>query len=491
MLPYLGVVLGLTLAFFATRLINLTLIPIFTDEAIYLRWGQIALGDPRWRFISLVDGKQPLLIWLFLPALKVIADPLVAGRFVSVLAGFFGMLGMAIFSWYMVRTLKAFTIGGLMYLVIPIFLVYDRLALYDTLVTTIGIWALFLSYLFGKTLRLDVALLLGTAIGAGLLTKSSATYFLILLPATLLLVRWQEKNRGEQLLKWIGLSLVVFLQSQVYNNIIRLSEFRHMVGEKNLQFLYSAHELLGDPFRHFWGNLNGLTSWLQAYLSWPLIIAIIVAFVWFAKKNRQSAGYFALWFAVPFFSLALFGKIIYPRFLLFMVPPLLVPLGIWFGDLLTRKINRLQVYAILGIVLLPPVYFGTKVLTDPVHAPFPPADHQQFISDWPAGYGIKEVVAYLTDTAKRGPLVVGTDGTFGLFPMSLELYLGTNKNVVIKPYWPLDNFPEELRVYAKTQPTFLIFKEKQEVPAGWPLELVAQYRRGEGSTYLKFFRVKP
>ena len=65
-----------------TRLTKLTLIPIFTDEAIYLRWAQIALGDPRWRFISLIDGKQPLLIWLFLPFVKYISDPLVAGRIV-------------------------------------------------------------------------------------------------------------------------------------------------------------------------------------------------------------------------------------------------------------------------------------------------------------------------------------------------------------------------------------------------------------------------
>ena len=87
-------VLSLVGLYFSTRLVNLTIIPIFTDEAIYLRWGQIALADPRWRFISLLDGKQPLLIWLFLPALKLIADPLVAGRMVSIFAGCMGMIGM-------------------------------------------------------------------------------------------------------------------------------------------------------------------------------------------------------------------------------------------------------------------------------------------------------------------------------------------------------------------------------------------------------------
>src|SRR3989339_157604 len=89
---YLILAVSVMAAFFVSRLINLTLIPIFTDEAIYLRWAQIGLADPRWRFISLTDGKQPLLIWLFYPALKLISDPLIAGRIVSIVCGFFSLI---------------------------------------------------------------------------------------------------------------------------------------------------------------------------------------------------------------------------------------------------------------------------------------------------------------------------------------------------------------------------------------------------------------
>src|SRR3989344_1150596 len=70
----------LTILYFTTRLVNLKLIPIFTDEAIYARWAQIALHDPVNRFISLEDGKQPLFIWLAAIAQKFISDPLIATR---------------------------------------------------------------------------------------------------------------------------------------------------------------------------------------------------------------------------------------------------------------------------------------------------------------------------------------------------------------------------------------------------------------------------
>src|SRR3990167_6425859 len=89
----------LLISYLASRLTFLTKIPIFTDEAIYIRWGQIALQDPVHRFISLEDGKQPLFIWLMLPALKWIADPLVAGRLVSVAAGFISLAATVAIGW--------------------------------------------------------------------------------------------------------------------------------------------------------------------------------------------------------------------------------------------------------------------------------------------------------------------------------------------------------------------------------------------------------
>src|SRR3990167_2856565 len=84
----------LTVAYFFLRLYRLMSLPIFTDEAIYTRWSQIARFDAGWRFISLTDGKQPLFVWFDMVVMKFIQDPLMAGRIVSVLTGFFTMIGL-------------------------------------------------------------------------------------------------------------------------------------------------------------------------------------------------------------------------------------------------------------------------------------------------------------------------------------------------------------------------------------------------------------
>src|SRR3989344_4536572 len=88
------VLIVLTLIYFISRFYSILSMPIFTDEAIYIRWAQIAKQDANWRFISLTDGKQPMFIWLMMISLRFIQDPLLAGRVVSVGAGFMTMLGM-------------------------------------------------------------------------------------------------------------------------------------------------------------------------------------------------------------------------------------------------------------------------------------------------------------------------------------------------------------------------------------------------------------
>ncbi|OGG02334.1 hypothetical protein A2W14_03935 [Candidatus Gottesmanbacteria bacterium RBG_16_37_8] len=177
---------------FISRIYNLLAVPIFTDEAIYIRWAQIGLADPAHRYISLTDGKQPLLTWLMYPFLTIFSDPLFAGRFVSVLSSVLAVIGIYLLAKTLFNRSTA-VFASLIYLICPFTVVYDRLALMDSLLAAIGVWSLYLEVLLIKHLRLDIALLLGLTVGLGLLTKSSALFFLLLLPASLLLFEYKGK----------------------------------------------------------------------------------------------------------------------------------------------------------------------------------------------------------------------------------------------------------------------------------------------------------
>jgi hypothetical protein len=71
--------------FLAVRLPNLRALPVFCDEATYLRWAQLIHADPlRNLWISMNDAKLPLHYWLLALVYDINADPIYAGRLLSV-----------------------------------------------------------------------------------------------------------------------------------------------------------------------------------------------------------------------------------------------------------------------------------------------------------------------------------------------------------------------------------------------------------------------
>lgn len=476
---------------FFSRVINLLNIPIFTDEAIYIRWAQIGLADPAHRYIALTDGKQPLLTWLMYPLLKIFSDPLFAGRFVSVLSAVIAVIGIYLISRRLFDK-QAAVFSSILYIISPFFLLYDRLALMDSLLAAFGIWSLYFTVLLVNTLRLDTALLLGITIGFGVLTKSSAFFFLYLLPLSLLLFDFKAKHKIRRFLRCLGLSSISFFIVQVMYNSLRLSPWFYLIRQKNYSFILTIGEFLRSPFELFLPNLNGLFGFLFGYLTLPIVVVLgIGLFLGIIHRDKKIIFLF-IWFLFPFLSLAAFGKVLFPRFILFMTFPLLLIVGVTVTKLFNYAMKKnLLLISLIILILIYPFYQSLLIIINPVEVAIPQNDRNQLFDDWPSGFGVKEVISYLDEQSRYSKVIVGTEGTFGLFPAALEIYLGLRENLEIKGFWPVTEVPKELRESSLHYPTYLIFKEKQEIPIEWPLILKAKYRRGKSNTFLLFYQVKP
>ena len=82
------ILFSLLVLYFLLNLFKLTSLPVFADEAIYIRWSQLIIDDfARYFFYPMNDGKTPLFMWLALPLLKIFSNQLFAARLLSVLAG--------------------------------------------------------------------------------------------------------------------------------------------------------------------------------------------------------------------------------------------------------------------------------------------------------------------------------------------------------------------------------------------------------------------
>ncbi|MFH1832956.1 MAG: glycosyltransferase family 39 protein [Candidatus Levyibacteriota bacterium] len=484
--------------FFASRLFKLDSLPIFTDEAIYLRWSQIAKQDAAWRFISLTDGKQPFFIWLSMIFMRFIKDPLIAGRMVSVMAGFFSMIGLFFLGREIFKNRWVGIISSFLYVILPFSLVYDRMALYDSLVGTFAVWGLYFEILLIRKLRFDLALILGMILGGAVLTKTSGFFGIYLLPFSLLLFNFSKKDNLSKFLKWIVLAIIVVIFVYVYYSVLRLSPFFHIIDEKNAIFVYPFKDWLAHPFNYLWGNLVGLWDWFITYLTWPIFALIIISLFFYRSYFREKL-LLLVWFLAPFFALALFGRTLYPRFIFFMVLSLLplVALSIYHVSQLIK--NRLIFVIFILLIGVFSLYSGFYILTDFSKAPIPNADRTQYFSGWSSGVGVKEAVAYFKDEAKKGPIYIATQGTFGLMPYSLEIYLDENTNVKITSFWPIpDNIPKEYLDASKKMPTYLVFYQPCYscmgtglAPAIWPLEEIIKINKVEPGIYFSVYKVTP
>lgn len=488
---WVRVVFGLILllgAYAVTRLYNLTIIPIFTDEAIYIRWSQIGAQDANWRFISLVDGKQPMFTWVTMALLKLFRgyDPLWVGRLTSVLAGAGSLIGMWALTWELFRNKKLAFLAAILYLTSPFALLYDRMALYDSMVAMFSIWSLYLGVLLVRRLRLDVALILGMTLAGGMLNKTSGFLSLYLLPGTLLLFDWAKGARVNRFLRWAGLVAVAAILSQMLYSILRLSPLFHMIGQKDSVFVFSASEWLAQPFRFLQGNLRGEFDWVRTYMTLPLFALAMLAILYPSRAWREKL-LLAGWGLVPLVGLAMFGKVLYPRFVLFMTLPLLILAAVGLVGVM-RRLGRWAPVALIACLAMP-LYIDFYLLTNPRLAPITKSDKAQFIDDWPSGGGVKEANAFFAAEAKKGKITVITEGTFGLLPYAVEIYLVDNPNVEIVGIWPLpEALPVEFAQDAADHPTYFILTQTVSPPEAWPLELISEYKKGP-TAKLRLYKV--
>ncbi len=495
---------ALSILYFFLRLIFLDRLPMFTDEAIYMRWAQIALNDSSWRFISLTDGKQPMFIWATVVFMKFIEDPLLAGRLVSVMSGFFTMVGLFFLTYELFKNKITAFLVAILYIFYPFAQVYDRMALYDSMVGAFCVWALYFSVLLVRKVRLDIAYTLGLVIGGGVLTKSNAFFSIYLLPFTLLLFDFKKNSLAKRLLRWAGLAIFASAISYGMYNILRLSPLFEIISIKNANFAYPISEWIQHPFTFFASNLSGFLSWLTQYLGISYMVLILISLILIKKFFKEKVLLF-LYFLLPFLAISFFGNVIYPRFIYFM-SLFLIPLAGWSLNFIIEIIeNKLKPskslylkylfnFLIIAVFVSYPAFVSFQFAANPVTAAIADSDSNQYVNNWSAGWGVKESVAFFKQEAKTQKIFIATEGTFGLMPEAMELYLIQNPNVTIKGYWPIENkLPEEALDYAKKMPAYFIFYQPQHViiPADFPLKLLFQIKEGSSNYFYRVYQVLP
>jgi 4-amino-4-deoxy-L-arabinose transferase-like glycosyltransferase len=220
-------VVVLALVCLLMRLPHLTALPIFGDEAIYLRWAQVIRGEGLGGseagafhpWVSLADPKPPLHFWLISLVYHWTADPLEIARTLSVWAGVlsvaliyllcaelgdlvreprrWGREGRDALPWYATGRVTGI-LAALLLIFCPFLAFYHRLATADALFAAESLAIAWLSLRWARLATTPgsrgrawmTAVFLGVAIGAALMTRQGLSYTMSFLPAIAWAVRW-------------------------------------------------------------------------------------------------------------------------------------------------------------------------------------------------------------------------------------------------------------------------------------------------------------
>jgi hypothetical protein len=480
---------GIFLLALTLRLINLTILPIFGDEAIYIRWSQIMGAEPGLRFVPLTDGKQPLFMWVLMFIVRRFSDPLFISRLTSICYGMGTLVGIFALSYILFRhsggeksepiesredplaslqddrnnnARKIALISSLFWAISPYSVFYDRLALVDSMLAMFGVWTLVFSVLAVKYMRFDFAMICGFFLGGALLTKSPGLFFAVMLPIVWMVSKWPKRKDGvmagkKELVHLIKLGLltsVTLIIAFVIYNILRLGESFHMIAIRNKDYVYPLNRLWTEPFDPLISNINRAYEWIWILGPSIIVIFALISIIYLirkygsldikriissfdfirVKKPKPEIALVFVWSLIPIFASPVYAKVFAPRYILISLPTIFIFSALVFIYSYKNKLITKVLYFGLAIFILQALFTDYLLVTQPDKANLPRIIRFGYLEEWTSGTGIKEASLLIRNEYKNNPqdkIIVGTEGYFGTLPDGLQIYLNDLPEITI------------------------------------------------------------
>lgn len=427
------------LGYFATHLPALTKLPVFADEAIYIRWTQLMIDDfNRYAFFPLNDGKTPLQMWLTIPFQLLPLDALFSARLLIVIVGSLQVAVMGWIAWLLSKSRRASVFAMLATTILPYWYFHHRMFLLDGMMTLFisAAWGFFIlaqQSIAGKKQQLLYfsTALAGTMLGLSLLTKLPA---ILAFPSFAITVLWHADNykklkKQTYLLIAVSLGTTWFIGLALFA-LLKLHPAFGQLFSRGSDFLFPVSAILAGAWQQTIISIPTYISYFGNYFTWiGLGFLIVGLFSRPHQKNIHISFWSAVIFALP---IMLMGRVVYPRYLMPAILWLTIGLALSIESVFVRfkKITDMRMSIIIGLgiaVLLASLVsqssqFIVASMSDVSAIPFVEADQQQYLTEWSAGFGNTEAVAFIMEASKSKSIAVGTEGYFGTLPDGLTMY---------------------------------------------------------------------
>lgn len=404
---------------------KLTYFPPFGDELAYIHWGWILKNGGT--YFGYYDAVPPLFSYLISVALKIVSDPLQAGRIISSASGLFGAIGI----YFLAKRLYGKTaacISGIFYVVSPFTFFYHRMAMRESLMLSIGVFVLLFSvYLvLNKNPKRNKFFALGLAISLALslLTKQHAGFF-VAFPFLALLLAQKDKLIAK--LAWIAFSYSIAAAAFA---LVLLTQEN---AERMISF--AAQMLTTAPPT----GLNGeiLVTSVYKYIGLVFLMpAVFLLLNFFRQKKYFEISLFL--YPVILFIILLIPPWLDTRYVLTAILPWYLFVGAmvrYFIEVINNAVGlrRIGFAVLVAALFIPSAHFIINYSNDPTSTPFTRYD-RGFLESGNSSYGVIESLNYLKELSDKSPIMVVTEPGSG--PKNWPFLFFENNARVKVVSWP-------------------------------------------------------
>lgn len=433
------VFVGLSIFYFLTHIIGLTALPVFADEAIYIRWSQLIIDNwQQYLFFPLNDGKTPLFMWLLVPFQLLFEDQLYAARFVSVLVGYVQFVVFFLLLRRLTQKRVVLFFGLLLVTLLPFWYFHHRMALTEALLGLTVSVSLYGSVVLAQTkvnvkkvVQTDEILatvLICTGVGLGLLTKIPAILTVPALYVVLLLDARLEKK--------VLLRKALLLSGGIFGGVLIFSTLKlhpafPQLFSRGSDFLYPVSEVLAG---RIWSNFARIPQYMYFFMWYLTIPALVFLFAGMFSQLVQKKVHVFFWAGILVcLPIVVLGKVVHPRYFFPAVVYMTVAIALSFEGILVyvehikkRMLIRLAITLAVGLLLAniftQSFAFILPSSSEPDAIPFLIEDRFQYLEGWSSGHGIKELTQLLARESQEKSIALATEGSFGTLPDGILLY---------------------------------------------------------------------
>jgi len=413
----------LLVLYFLSHLINLTQLPVFADEAIYIRWAQLAKNEPdKYLFYPMLDGKPPLHAWLIIPFLEVFSDPLLASRFLSVIIGFLTIITFDQLIKLLGGNSLTRLFATLVIIITPYWFFHHRMGLAEALLAFSFTLSLYvgLKLMYHPSIKNLFFFTLSFAIS--LWTKTNSLFFipsLALIPL-LFLANTNQKLSFSNIKKTYHSKPTFFLAIAGFLGLIlflllKFTPLFSFLFTRSVDYTFTFSEIINGQWRYILKhNLPVTLYWLIWYLT-----PFLALFMFLGKRQNIILALMALSYISP---LIIMGRVIAPRY--FFPSAIFFTLMAVFGfkQIVNKKKLKKFIAPLLSLFIIFSLRFDYFSVFNPDNTPFVPIDKTQYLTEWSSGHGIPQVRDYIKSKDRTQKITVATEGFFGTLPDGLLMY---------------------------------------------------------------------